>query len=442
MKFTAKTIGTVRECYGKADHIEWDDEIPGFGLRIRESGSRNWIYQYQLGKKQRRMTLGTATAESFRTIKDRDGNIIQTGIRERIAHLQAKVKLGEDPAGKKAESKQRAAETFDAIGKQYLVAREPELQPATYDALSRNILLYCKPLHGLQFAGIEQRTIATRLNEIKEASGAVTANRVRASLSALWGWAMQQGIATQNPVANTGKNDEAPRERVLTDGELREVWDQAGDDHYGSIIRLLTLTGQRADEMASLRRSEIGRAEVPTSRADGIERPAYTIAVIDLPGARTKNGRRHLVPLSAPVLAILARQPVRTEADGAVRDLVFGIGAGGFGGWSKGKERLDRRIHAARVKAWEEAGSRGEKPGPMPHWTPHDLRRTLDTVMNDRLGIAPHVVEAILNHVSSGKSGKSGVAGVYNHALYLRERAEALNLWADHVMAAIGFLQF
>jgi hypothetical protein len=58
--------------------------------------------------------------------------------------------------------------------------------------------------------------------------------------------------------------------------------------------------------------------------------------------------------------------------------------------------------------------------------------------MNDRLGIAPHVVEAIINHVSSHKSGKSGVAGVYNKALYLRERTEALRVWADHIMALVG----
>jgi hypothetical protein len=66
------------------------------------------------------------------------------------------------------------------------------------------------------------------------------------------------------------------------------------------------------------------------------------------------------------------------------------------------------------------------------------LRRTMSTVMNDQLGIQPHVVEALLNHVSGAKSAKSGVAGVYNRALYLRERTEALRLWGDHVMALIG----
>ena len=71
---------------------------------------------------------------------------------------------------------------------------------------------------------------------------------------------------------------------------------------------------------------------------------------------------------------------------------------------------------------------------PLEHWTPHDLRRTMSTLMNDRLGVLPHVVEAILNHVGGSKAG---VAGVYNKALYLRERVEALPLWADHLTSIV-----
>jgi integrase len=70
----------------------------------------------------------------------------------------------------------------------------------------------------------------------------------------------------------------------------------------------------------------------------------------------------------------------------------------------------------------------------LPHWTLHDLRRTFSTGLGD-LGIPPHVVEAILNHISSLKSG---VAGTYNKALYLRERTAALELWAAHVMANVA----
>lgn len=79
-------------------------------------------------------------------------------------------------------------------------------------------------------------------------------------------------------------------------------------------------------------------------------------------------------------------------------------------GFSKSKARIDAWIAAQRVKAVAK---------PMPDWTLHDLRRTMATLLNDRLGIAPHVVEACINHVSG--SAKAGVAGVYNKALYLTE---------------------
>jgi integrase len=68
---------------------------------------------------------------------------------------------------------------------------------------------------------------------------------------------------------------------------------------------------------------------------------------------------------------------------------------------------------------------------PLPHWTLHDLRRTAATRMAD-LGVQPHVIEAVLNHVSGHKSG---VAGIYNRSTYEREKRQALELWADYVAA-------
>jgi hypothetical protein len=70
----------------------------------------------------------------------------------------------------------------------------------------------------------------------------------------------------------------------------------------------------------------------------------------------------------------------------------------------------------------------------MPHWTLHDLRRTGGTLMNEYDLADPHVVEAILNHIS-GKS-KAGVAGVYNRAKYEAQKRRALDRWGDFVMEA------
>jgi integrase len=428
MKFTVKSIAGLQLPAGKKDHIEWDDDLPGFGIRLRDGGSRNWVFQYALGDKQRRMSIGSAKGLPL------------PDARKTAAELHAKVRLGQDPAGQKVESRDRAAETFEAIGRLWLVKKQAKdnVRPGTYRHLERHVLKYARKLHGLNLAGLSRRTVGAEIEAVGANSGPVAANRMQATLSEFFTWAMGEGYVEQNPLIGRDTFDEKPRDRVLTDDELREIWTTAGDDHYGSITKLLMLNGQRADEMAALGRSEIGKAEVKEARLGEFKLPAFTIDIIDLPPARTKNRRRHIVPLTKPALAILETQPVRTGDDGKVRDLVFGIGQRGFSGWSRCKERHDERIHAARVKAWEDTGRQGDKPPPLPHWTPHDLRRTADTVMNDRLGVLPHVVEAILNHVSSGKSGKAGVAGTYNHAVYLRERVEALQLWADHVMALVG----
>ena len=91
----------------------------------------------------------------------------------------------------------------------------------------------------------------------------------------------------------------------------------------------------------------------------------------------------------------------------------------GFSGWGKAKEKLDERVAEAKK--------------PLEHWTVHDLRRTVATRMAE-LGVQPHIIEAVLNHVSGHKSG---VAGIYNRATYDKEKREALNLWAEHVMARV-----
>jgi integrase len=390
MKFTVKSTLALQLPPGASDHIAWDDATPGLGLRLREGGSRNWVFQYALGDKQRRMTLGSATAVSV------------VKAREIASELHAKVRLGQDPAGQKAEGRQRASETFEAIGRKFLAFQKRELRPGSYRLIERHMLQHAKPFHRLQLAGLDRRAIAARISEVKTESGIVTANRFRSTLSGFFSWAMREGLAESNPVIGTNKFQEQSRERVLTDAELALIWKHAGDDHYGSILKLLMLSAQRADEIASLQWSEVGGD------------------AITLPPARTKNKRQHIVPLSDPAIAIMTIQPRRANDDGALREFVFGTGQGGFSGWSRCKERLDERIG-------KETGS------PLPSWIVHDLRRSAATGMA-ALGVAPHIIEAVLNHVSGHKGG---VAGIYNRNTYEPEKRQALNLWANHIVALV-----
>jgi integrase len=157
---------------------------------------------------------------------------------------------------------------------------------------------------------------------------------------------------------------------------------------------LLILTGQRRDEIAELRWDEV----------------KLDLGMISLPLERVKNDLEHDIPVSPAVRAIIAARP-RNESG-----LVFSP----MTSWSRRKLRLDAAVTERLGK-------------PLAPWTLHDLRRTAATGMAD-IGIQPHVVEAVLNHISGSKCG---VAGVYNRSTYSAERKIALKKWADHVLAVV-----
>jgi integrase len=381
MKLTQKAVTALDVPDGKAEAIFFDDDLPGLGLRLRRGGARTWVYQYKIGRQHRRITLGTATALPLAQARDT------------ARDLHAQVRLGRDPAGEKAEGRVRAAETMEAALRTYLTHARARLRTRSYVEVERHLLKHAKPLHGLQLVKIDRRAVASVISAIAAASGAVASNRTRASLAAFFGWAIREGLTDSNPVAGTGRQPEKSRERVLTDEELRAIWAATNrDDGYSAVVRLLMLTGQRASEIAGLRWSEVEKDRIV------------------LPPERTKNGRLHSVPMSEPVRAILESRP---RQDG----FVFGRREGRpLTGWSVGKRALDERIRALDVS--------------VPPWTLHDLRRTMATRMAD-LGVAPHVIEACLNHVS-GHQG--GVAGIYNRASYEGQKRQALALWAKYLV--------
>ncbi len=388
MKLTAKNVHTLPLPSSKSEHVYWDDDVPGFGLRLRETGARTLIFQY--GRRPtRKMNLGVVSAVDFEKT------------RKTARNLYHRVRLGEDPAAAVAEARVKTAETLGATIKLYLARQKSRLKPRSLVEVERHLLVHLRPLHLLPLTKIERRTIASRLSEIEQASGNRTRNSVRATLHAMYAWAIQEGMAEFNPVTGTSRAPERSRDRVLSATEINVIWNALPDDHFGAIIKLLALTGARANEIAALRWNEVHDN------------------MIVLPAKRTKNSRNHVIPLSESARAIINAQPRRANADGKTRELVFGFGEGAFAGWGKCRERLNEQITKAG-KA-------------LPHWTPHDLRRTAATMMAE-LGVQPHVIEAVLNHVSGHRAG---VAGIYNRASYEREKAVALGLLAEHLTAIV-----
>jgi len=384
MKFTQASVDRFKLEAGKSEHIEFDESMPGFGLRIRagdKAQHRTFIAQYKIGEKHRRITLGDVR------------KVTLENARKEARRIFGSVANGHDPANEKAERRSAASHTLDATIARYLEAKATELKPRSLEEVERHLKKDWQPLHNLAIASIGRANVAATLSAIAKRSN-VTANRSRAALSAMFRWAIGEGLCENNPVTGTNRQDEnGHRERSLTDSEVAKVWLAAPENDYGNIVRLLMLTGCRREEIGSLTWSEIDLA-------------ARTITIAK---ERTKNGIEHSVPLPDAALSIL--QGIMRRGD---RDYVFGIARdGGFSGWSKSKIALDQAV------ALKE------------DWRLHDLRRTVRTGLG-KLGVQPHVAEAVLNHLPPK------LIRTYDRNPYAAEKRDALDKWATHLKTVIA----
>jgi integrase len=378
-KLTNDTVRTLP--VRGSDTLYADAEVPGLYLRLRSGGSRTFIIQWRQGQLQRRSTVGKV------------GVLTVDEARKKARKLLVGIDEGNDPVAVKAKARADDKQLFGVLAEEYLSLRAKDMKPLSLEQTTLHLRKYWKPLHRLPLKKIDRATVAAELRVIGKDRGPVAADRGRSSISSFFAWAIGEGLAEANPVFGTNKASKgASRERVLTAVELVKIWKAAPASDYGRIVKLLMLTGQRREEVSAMRRSEL---------QDG---------VLCLPAERTKNSRSHDIPLSALALAVLSEQ-----AERAGRDFVFGEGEGGFSGFSKSKERLD-------------------KASGVTEWTLHDLRRTLATGMAE-LGVQPHIIEAVLNHVSGHKAG---VAGVYNRSSYAAEKRAALDLWGNYVQLLLA----
>ncbi|WP_048710734.1 tyrosine-type recombinase/integrase [Microvirga massiliensis] len=378
----------------------YDAHLPAFGLRVSYSGAKAWFVMTRINGKLTRLTLGRYPALSLAEAREKARQVIENA------------KAGGDPRRLEAEERRRKAKeqqtTFRGTAALFMERYvERELRPNT----ARE---YRRILQGSDTAAWRDRPISSiskddvvdLLHRIEERGSPAAANRALAYLGKFFNWSLEQDLITVSPTAkvralSSGKS----RERVLTPEELAWLWCTLNGypGLFGGLFKVLLLTGQRRSEVAGMRWDEL--RSLNTSEA-----------VWHLPPERTKNAQSHLVPLAPAVRTILQMLP-RTGP------LVFSTTSKtAVSGFSKAKRQLDLRI--AQLRSDEHLAS-------LLPWTLHDLRRTMVTTMNERLSVPPHVVEAVVNHISG--PAKRGVAGVYNRAIYLNERRNALNHWADYV---------
>jgi integrase len=324
------------------------------------------------------------------------------------------VAQGINPKAKKEAEIQakaeKAANTFKAVGERFMRQHvERRLAENTHRE-------YRRVLFGTDTAkwanrpvtSITRADVRAVLDAMVERASPSAANNTLAYLQKFFNWCAEKDLIDTPPTDRM--KAPAPKtigERTLAEGEIIKVWHafDADGGTFRDLFKLLLLTGQRRSEVGGMSRAEL------VGLNGG--QPTW-----EIPSARTKNNRPHVVPLAPAVVAIINAIP-----SVGTGDLLFTTtGNTPISGFSRAKERVDAWI----AKEREKAGI-----APMPEWTLHDLRRTMVTMMNERLGIAPHIVEACVNHISGG--AKAGVAGVYNKALYLTERREALAAWATFV---------
>ncbi len=407
--FTVKSVEAIKP--GTVRKEIADGGLPGLYLVVQPSGSMSWAIRYRFGGRPRKMTVGNYPLFGLAKARELAGAALRS------------VAEGKDPgAVKLSEASARSNPSnlvvaqLDQFLTRYVKQRNRE---STARETERFVNLYLRRRwqHKL-LADVTRREIIDLLDEIAE-SHPISANRVHAILRRFFNWCIERDVIAVSPVANvTAPGEIVSRDRTLSRDEIRLAWlasEKIGWP-FGPMVKLLLLTGQRRDEVASAQWSEFDL---------DADMPAWTI-----PKDRAKNGKAHVVPLAPAVVEILDSLP---KVKGEVDFVLTTTGKTGISGFSRSKALLDAKMFEI---AKEEAEARGDKdfePQIAP-WRLHDLRRTCASGMAE-LSQPVHVVEAVLNH----KSGSiKGVAAVYNRYEYAEEKRRALVAWSRHVVQLVS----
>jgi integrase len=391
-----------------------DDSPKGFGVRVSQGGTKTFV-------------LVAGRDRQFISI----GRFPVIGLGE--ARNEAKRLLAERTLGKH----QNPRATFLVALETYLSVHVGEKnKPGTATETTRILRKQFAALHPKQLADITTADVMRITDRMLTSGHPSAANHAFTAARAFFRWCVRRRYIPHSPLEGLERPaSTTSRERVLSDLELRAVW-RAADATLGSfgiIVKLLILTGQRRNEIGSLRAEWVtGVTEaqtIPSYTHSGnncdvaqlVEHPAVNrmvagsspaVAAICLPANITKNKRSHTFPVGHFASTILSSVVQATE--GSILFAARGSTTRCFNGWSKAKAQLDKLT----LVHWNK-----EHPNSsLAPWTLHDLRRTYATNLQ-RLGIRLEVIEALLNHVSGTRAG---IVGVYNRHRYEAEMHDAV----------------
>ena len=360
----------------KADRYEIHDLLcPGFSLRVFPTGKKVFSLKYRFGLKQRRLVLGVYPRLTLAQARDKAIEALRL------------VDDGIDPAARRRQLGMNVEAICEDFIRQYARPRNRSWKEAER-ILQREFVA----VHGQRdIREIRRSDVLELMDGAIERGAAYQANRIHANLRKLFNWCVERGIVDESPVMGIRPpTREKARDRVLGDDGISSVLKGCAEEPYpyGPFVPLLLATAQRRGEVSKMRWSEID----------------MDAKVWVIPADMSKNGKPHVVPLNDFALRLLRNMPQFSNCDWVFTT----TRRGPINGFSKALRHIQIR-------------SKTED------WRFHDLRRTAASGMA-RLGIAPHVVEKVLNHISGTISG---VAAVYNRYGYDAERRDALNKWGQ-----------
>ena len=404
MKISVRAIEALQPA--SAPVFLWDSEKAGFGVKVTPAGKKVFILQYRLGgrgSKTMRYTIGPYGVWTVATAEKEAGRLLLL------------VGQGVDPGKEKQNSRRLAEGTdFDKIADLYLKEQVMPHTPRSYDWVESVLRVHIRPVFkGKALSHITEDDIRDLIAGLPLAQTALRRN-VFAALRPFFKWAKtEKRVIKSNPMADMdAPPTAASRDRVLDDAEMKLVWRAASVLPYpfGPYIRLLLALGQRRTELAMMDWKELNRDE-----GEWI-----------IPGAKTKNGQTHVVPLST--LAVTELDMIAGCDAWPKRGLVFTTtGKTGISGFSRAKRIIDAKI--AELVA-SDAAEVSDDIHVFDPWRFHDLRRSMATGMQ-RLRIPTEVIEACENRLAGGS--KQGAARVYQRYAYADEKRAALEKWGDHL---------